>query len=169
MRKHKRKIAYVTGTRADFGIVTPLLKKLAHHPKFELHLYATGMHLMPEFGSSIQVVQSEFPTVQKISTIFEKSDPASMVSFGGGLMTHLSELFSRNRPDIVLVHGDRIEMLMVAVAASYFGIPIVHTQGGDLSQTIDDTIRHTISKLAHLHFPATPHAQQVLLNLGEEK
>src|SRR5205085_2638784 len=104
------------------------LKKIAARPGCKLQLYATGMHLMPQFGSSIEIVRAEFPKVQEIPVVFEASTPEAITRFGGQLLTHLADVFSKQRPDMVHVHGDRIEMLMVVVAASYLRIPIAHTQ-----------------------------------------
>lgn len=168
MGKKIRSIAYVTGTRAEFGIVSPLLQKIKHHPDFSLQLYATGMHLMKEYGSTITLVRQAFPEVTNLPARFSSNTNEGMVAFASQLLKQLSTVFLSNRPDVVLVHGDRIEMLAVAMAASYMGIPLLHTQGGDLTM-VDNAARHAISKLAHTHFPATAEAKSVLLQLGESK
>lgn len=165
----KRVVAYVTGSRAEFGIVSPLLRAFQVDPNYELTLYATGMHLMESHGRTVSLVAEEFPEVKQLSAVYSKNPRTSTVVFIADLLPHIIEAFTQKKPDFVLVHGDRAEMLAVAMVCLYLHIPVVHTQGGDISSTDDNTARHAISKLSQLHFPATKNAADYLRKLGTER
>lgn len=164
----KKKIAYVSGTRADFGIMSAILQAVDASPRLELQLYATGIHLTPGFGSTYQEVKKVFPQTRPIRATFDSDDLSGAASFMGRFMTKLVETFSKDRPDFVLVLGDRPEELCVALACLYLGIPTGHFRGGEVSSTFDETARHAITKLASLHFPATADAAERIKKLGEE-
>lgn len=164
----KRKIAYITGTRADFGLMSPVLKAIETSEKLELRLYATGVHLMKEFGNTITQVKQQFPKVKTIKAAFSSDDRASMAQFMGSYLTQLVKVFQFNRPDFVLTLGDRVEMLCTAMAAVYLGIPTAQIHGGEKTKTVDEMARHAITKLSHLHFPATIESAQRIKKLGEE-
>lgn len=164
----KKKIAYVSGTRADFGLMTPVLKAVKDSKKLELLLYATAMHLMPEFGNTITRVRKEFPEVKEIRAIFEKDEQAGMARFAADFLKKLVAFFAKDKPDFVLILGDRVEMLSVAVASLYLGIPIGHLHGGETTSTVDETARHAITKLASIHFPATEESAKRIEKMGEE-
>lgn len=163
-----RTVAYVTGTRADFGLMAPILRAIAASPRLRLRLYATGMHLMPDFGSTIRDVENAFPDVKRLDAVFETSDRLGMARFKGTFLSALTEAFATDRPDVVLVLGDRVEMLCVASACLYLGIPTAHVHGGDVSSTVDDAARHAITKLAQVHLPATEEAAERIRKMGEE-
>ena len=169
MINQKTHIAYVTGTRADFGLMTPVLLAIAKSKKLRLQVYATGVHLLPEFGKTFQEVKRFFPAVKSIQAVFNQDQTTNMADFIADFLPKLIKEFKRNRPDTVLVLGDRVEMLSVALACSYLRIPVVHLHGGDKTATIDDSARHAITKLAHIHLPATKAAAERLKRLGEEK
>lgn len=160
------KVAYVTGTRAEFGIVSALLQAIDASSDFTLQLYATGMQLMPEYGSTIKVVKKKFPTVQILPAVYKPQEASGTAAFLAQLFPQLVDAFIKNKPEIVFVHGDRAEMLAVATLCLYLHIPVFHTQGGDISATDDNTARHAISKLATIHFPATNQAKKNLLSIG---
>lgn len=161
-----KKIAYITGTRADFGIEVPLLDELEKSSDFKLQLYATGMHLMPEFGSSFDQVKKKFSNVKVIDARFGQD---GMASFAAKFSTELVRAFKKDRPDLALVHGDRIEMLCTTIISLYLGIPIAHVQGGDKTATLDDSARHAITKMSHLHFPAIEESAERIRLMGEEE
>lgn len=163
-----KKIAYITGTRADLGLSTPLLEAIEKSQCLKLILYATGMHLMPRFGETLNLVKEKFPNVGIINVRFDEDSREGMVTFAAKFMEEVVSEFKKNMPDMVLVHGDRVEMLCTALLALYLGIPIVHTQGGDKTTTVDDSARHAITKLAHLHFPATEKSAKRIRLMGEE-
>ena len=164
----KKRIVFVNGTRADFGLMLPILKKINKNPKFKLQVYACGMHLMKDFGYTIELVNKEFPNVKLLKVIFRNDTRKSMSLYIGELIKQLTYEFSLKRPDIVLVVGDRIEMFATAITALYLGITVAHIHGGDKSGTVDDSARHAISKIAHLHFAPSKIAVKRLKKLGEE-
>ena len=164
---NKKKIAYITGTRADFGLMTPILRAVQKSKKFDLKIYMTGAHLMKELGNTSKEVLKEFPNAKIVPAIFPHSD-RGMAEFTGNFITKLTKKLSSDKPDLVLVLGDRVEMLCTAVACTYLGIPIGHIHGGDKSTTVDDSARHAITKLAAIHFPATQEAAQRIRKMGEE-
>ena len=164
----KKKIAYISGTRADFGLMTPILKAIQKSDKLELSLYATGIHLMPKFGQTIREVEKEFPRVKRLSVIFQSDDRLGMAKFSGEFLGKLVNEFNKNRPDFVLTLGDRPEMLAVALACLYLGIPTGQISAGDRSFTVDELARHAITKLSQLHFPATKEAAKRVIKMGEE-
>lgn len=164
----RKKIAYITGTRADFGLMTSLLHAIDNSSKLELSLYATGMHLMPQFGNTIQEVRKEFKNVKRIDAVFQTNSRESTVFFASDLLKQLTQLFIRDLPDFALILGDRVEMITVALACLYFGIPVGHVHGGERTGTVDEIARHAITKLSHLHFVATKDAYRRVIKLGEE-
>lgn len=169
MQNNKKKIVYITGTRADFGLMTPVLQAIKNNKKLSLDLYATGMHLMPQFGNTIDEVKKLFPKTQPIKAIFESDDRRGMASFSANYLKKLVKTLLKNRPDFVLILGDRIEMLCTALACLYLGIPTGQLHGGEKTSTVDELARHAITKLSHLHFPATKLSADRIEKMGEEK
>lgn len=165
----KKKITYISGTRADFGIMSPILQAVDESPKLQLQLYATGVHLTPGFGLTHKEVKKSFPQLKLIKVTFDSDDLSGVARFTGRFLTELTEVLSKNRPDFVLILGDRPEQLCTALACLYLGIPTGHFRGGEVSSTFDESARHAITKLASLHFPATQDAAERLERMGEEK
>lgn len=165
----RKKVAYISGTRADFGLITPVLKAIEKSHKLSLELYVTGMHLMPEFGMTKKLVQKEFPRAKAIPAIFENDSRMSTARFCASLLPKITQAFEKNRPDFVLLLGDRPEMLCVATACLYLGIPTGHFHGGEISATVDGITRHALTKLSSLHFPATKKSAAFIEKMGEEK
>lgn len=165
----KRKIVYISGTRADFGLMSPILHSIRNSNKLELQLYVTGIHLMPKFGNTYLFVKKEFPSTKIIKAIFKTDDRFSMVDFSGSYICLLNKAFKKNRPDLVLILGDRIEMLCTAMVCSYLGIPIAHIHGGEKTFTVDEVARHAITKMSSLHFPATYESAERIEKMGEER
>ena len=165
----KLKIVYLTGTRADFGLMTPVLKAINSDPYFNLKILVTGMHLMPKFGSSIKEVKKIFPNLAILPAVFESDKQKSVANFCAKLLPLITKKLIYLKPDLVLILGDRPEMLVFAMAAFYLQIPIAHIHGGDKTQTLDDCARHAITKLSSLHFVATKEAQKKIINFGEKK
>ena len=127
-----RKVLYVTGTRADYGLMHETLKLLNEKGSIQLDVVATGMHLMHEFGYSIDEIKRDNFNLHIVDQTFKKDDERSMSEFIGNLITDLTNLFSQINPDIVLLLGDRGEMLAGAIVASYLQIPIAHIHGGEV-------------------------------------
>jgi GDP/UDP-N,N'-diacetylbacillosamine 2-epimerase (hydrolysing) len=163
-----RRIFYVTGTRADFGLMASTLQCIADHPELELQIAVTGMHLSATFGSTVREIEATgLPIVARIPTNVEARTALSMAEGIGEAVVGLSRALVQARPDLVLLIGDRGEMLAGAIAALHLGIPIVHLHGGERSGTIDEPVRHAITKLSHLHFVATEQARERVIRMGE--
>lgn len=166
----KRRIFYVTGTRADFGLMRRTLQGIQAHPALELGVCVTGMHLSPLFGNTVNEIKSQgFPIVAEIPVAMESGEALEMTL---GLATELAgfaKVFAAEKPDAVLLLGDRGEMLMAALAAIHFNIPVAHIHGGERSGSVDEPVRHAISKLAHYHFTATENSRQRLMKMGEDE
>ena len=171
-RNMKRKIAVVTGTRAEYGYLKTLMKKIEEHTELELLLYVTGMHLLKEYGNTIQEIEKDGFRITKTIDMDVKVDNTTFdmaVSMGKGIIG-LANVFKEDNPDIVVVFGDRIEPFAAAIAATSMNIPLAHIGGGEVGLgDIDDSLRHAITKLAHLHFTSTNQSKERVLKLGEEK
>jgi UDP-N-acetylglucosamine 2-epimerase (non-hydrolysing)/GDP/UDP-N,N'-diacetylbacillosamine 2-epimerase (hydrolysing) len=167
----ERKIAIVTGARAEYGYLKPLMKKVQEHTELELLLYVTGMHLLKEYGNTIQEIENDGFKIAKTIDMDVKVDNTNFdmtVSIGMGVMG-FANAFKEDNPDIVVVFGDRIEPFTAAIAAISMNIPVAHIEGGDVGLgDIDDNLRHAITKLAHLHFTSSTLSKERVLKLGEE-
>src|SRR3989344_2556322 len=168
MKNKKRKIAYISGTRADFGLMTSVLANINKSNKLKLCLYATGMHLMPEFGKTIDEIKKFFPEVVPIQAVFKTDDKFGAANFTGEFLVELIKILSKDKPNLVLTLGDRSEMLCAAIAALYLSIPTAHIHGGERTLTVDEINRHAITKLSHIHFPATKESANRIIKMGEE-
>ena len=165
----KRKICYITGTRADFGLMESTLTEINSHSSLELSLVVTGTHFSSRYGRTVtDIEQSGLGIAETIELNYDE-DPsgASMAKKIGYILHALVDVLERTKPDIVLVLGDRGEMLAAALAAIHLNIPIAHIHGGERSGTVDEPVRHAISKLAHLHFVATRSSSDRLVRMGE--
>jgi len=163
-----KKILCFTGTRADFGLMNGVLKKLHHAPDFEVEMLATGMHLMPEFGLTLKEVQAEEYPCHVLEAVFEKDQKASMAAFLGEVVTKGTALVESIQPDYLLLPGDRAEMLAGAIIGAYGFLPTIHVGGGDVTSTIDNAVRYAITRLAHIHFAPSEASRQRLIEAGEE-
>jgi GDP/UDP-N,N'-diacetylbacillosamine 2-epimerase (hydrolysing) len=165
-----RRVLYVTGSRADFGLMLSTLRMAADHPSLDLGVCVTGMHLSDLFGSTeTEVESSGLAIVAKLKVDVERGDGASMARGIAQALAGMVDVFVAHRPDIVLLLGDRGEMLAGAIAALHLNILIAHIHGGERSGTVDEPVRHAISKLAHFHFVATQDARERLLRMGERE
>ena len=151
-----RKIAVVTGTRAEYGYLKPLMKAIQSDSKLELVTLITGMHLLSDFGNTYQIVENDFSKTVKIPMTLDGDDLKGMADYLSSGIRNFADYLSENKPDIIVVLGDRSESLAAALAAMYLNIPIAHINGGDVSGgNIDESIRHAITKIAHIHFVHT--------------
>lgn len=164
-----KKIAYISGTRADFGLMTSVLKAIEESDKLQLQVYATGMHLMSDFGNTIDHVKKQFPNTKIIPAIFTSDDQLGMARFTGDYLKEAVKALSQDRPDFVLILGDRVEMLCTAMTTLYLGIPSAQIHGGERTLTVDEIVRHAITKLVSLHFVATLESAERAKKLGEEE
>lgn len=164
-----RRICYLTGTRADFGLMSSTLHAIAQDPRLDLRLLVTGMHLSPRYGHTVNEIESEgFVIAARLPVELEDSSAAGMAMNLGRMLQGIVPALQAIEPDILLLLGDRGEMLAGAIAAIHLGIPIAHLHGGERSGTVDEPVRHAISKLAHLHFVATQEARDRLVRMGEQ-
>lgn len=168
MTTRRKSITYITGSRADFGLMAPVLRAVRESASLSLRVYATGMHLMSEFGNTVREVEAAFPDAERIDAVIPSEEREGQAIFAGTLLPKVVAALTKNRPDFVLLLGDRLEMLVVALACRYLGIPTGHLHGGERSATVDDSARHAISRLASLHFPATAAAARRLRKMGED-
>ncbi|QCT99148.1 UDP-N-acetylglucosamine 2-epimerase (hydrolyzing) [Campylobacter hyointestinalis subsp. hyointestinalis] len=165
----KRKICVVTGTRAEYGLLYWLMKEMKSDADLELQVIATGMHLSPEFGLTYKEIKKDFKIDKKIEMLVS-SDSAVGVSKSMGLaMIGFAEAYNELKPDVILILGDRYEIFCAASSAMIARIPIVHLHGGEATEgLIDEAIRHSITKMSHLHFVATDEYARRVIQLGEE-
>ena len=166
----KRKIAVITGTRADYGILYYILKEIEKHEALNLKLIVCGMHLCPEYGMTInEIEQDGFEIADKFETILASDTGVAMANSIGLSIISMSQCFDRIKPDLLLILGDRGEMLAAATTAIYMNIPVAHIHGGEVTGTVDESVRHAITKLSHIHFPANEDSKQRILKLGEKE
>lgn len=165
-----KKIAVFTGTRAEYGLLYWVLKELECSSECDLQLYVGGMHLSPEFGYTIdKIVTDGFSVTEKVEFLLS-SDSAVGISKSMGLaLISASEILERNKPDLIVLLGDRFESLALAQAAMLACIPIAHIHGGETTEgLIDEAIRHSITKMSHIHFTATEGYRKRVIQLGEQ-
>jgi len=165
-----RSVGVVTTSRADYSAYRPLLKSFQADPEISPKLYVSGMHLSPEFGLTVGAIENDgIAITERIEVLISSDTPEAIAkSIGLGLIG-FGQAFSKYRPDILVVLGDRYEMLAAALAALPFKIPVAHLGGGELTRgAIDDALRHSITKLSHLHFTSTEAYARRVVQLGED-
>jgi UDP-hydrolysing UDP-N-acetyl-D-glucosamine 2-epimerase len=165
-----RTIGVVSVARSDYGIYLPILKKIQADPELDLHILAGGMHLSPEFGMTVEAFATDGFTVGECIEMLLSSDSPEGIAKSMGLgLIGFSQAYARRKPDILLVLGDRFEMHSAALAALPFKIPIAHIHGGEVTRgAMDDALRHSLTKLSHLHFVATDEYARRVVQLGED-
>ena len=165
----KRKICVVTGTRAEYGLLYWLMKEIEADKDLELQLIVTGMHLSPDFGLTYKEIEKEFKIDKKIE-ILSKSDTSIGICNSIGLaVIGFGKAFEELKPDILVVLGDRYEIMATSISAMISNVPIAHLHGGEATEgLIDESIRHSITKMSHLHFTATDEYKNRVIQLGEE-
>ncbi len=161
----KKRILFLTGTRADFGKLKSLIAITQNSPEFEVHIFATGMHMHAKYGKTVnEIFKSGF---KNIFMYINHDEIEHMDRTLAKTIEGLSHYVAETRPDLIVVHGDRVEALAGAIVGSLNNILVAHIEGGEISGTIDELIRHSVSKLAHLHFVANDEARRRLLQMGE--
>lgn len=163
-----RHICYVTGTRADFGLMNSTLKQINNEQGLRLSVAITGMHLQASFGDTKEEIIDEGFEYYIVPSGQEDGSREAMSIAVGEQVKKLTQLFSNIKPQAVLLLGDRGEMLAAAISSLYLNIPVIHIHGGELSGTVDESIRHAISKLSHYHFTSTYQAKERLIKMGEK-
>jgi UDP-hydrolysing UDP-N-acetyl-D-glucosamine 2-epimerase len=164
-----RRICVVTGTRAEYGLLTEILRAIGADPAFDLQLVVTGMHLSPEFGLTVKAIEADgFTIADRVDMLVTgDSGVATAKSMGLGI-SGFADSFARLKPDVLLVLGDRFEILAAAQAALVMQLPIAHIAGGDSTEgAFDEAIRHSITKMSALHFVTNPEAAARVRQLGE--
>lgn len=162
----KKKILFLTGTRADYGKLKPLMSAIEDNEKFECHIFVTGMHTLKEFGDTkSEIFKDRFTNIHVyMNQIIEEPMDLVLANTINGFSRYIREL----KPDMIVIHGDRVEALAGAISGAINNILVAHIEGGELSGTIDESIRHSISKLAHIHFVSNIDAKNRLIQLGED-
>ena len=160
-----KRIAFLTGTRADFGKLRPLMDKVENSEKFDCYIFVTGMHTLSKYGDTYEEVQKRgykniFIFMNQTHTTDQDTILANTITGFGNFVKEIS-------PDMIVIHGDRVETLAGAIVGSFNNILVSHIEGGEISGTIDELTRHAVTKLSHIHFVANDEAKQRLLQLGE--
>jgi UDP-N-acetylglucosamine 2-epimerase (hydrolysing) len=160
-----KKILFLTGTRADFGKIKPLISILEKQQGFEVFVFVTGMHLQEEYGYTvIEIERCNFKNVHTFENYTHESTmDLTLAKTIGGLSAYIKTI----QPDMIVVHGDRVETLAGAIVGSLNNILVTHIEGGEVSGTVDELIRHSVSKLSHIHFVSNADAAKRLLQMGE--
>lgn len=167
MNKLKKRIVFITGTRADYGKIKTLIKGLNDNPLFEIYVFVCGMHLLDQFGSTYkEVIKDNYRNTYVAYGLLPTYNTSNNL---GNTIIHLSGYIENVRPEMIVVHGDRIEALAGAIVGALHNIYVAHIEGGEISGTIDESIRHAISKFSHLHFVCNKEAKKRLIQLGEDK
>ncbi len=161
-----KKVAFLTGTRADYGKLKPLIKNLRESSKFEVFVIATGMHLLEEYGLTINHIISD--NLAKVIRLNNQTINENMEIVLANTIKGLSKIFKKNPIDLLVVHGDRVEALAGAATSSLMNIRVAHIEGGELSGTVDNILRHAVSKFSHLHFVSNENAKRELERIGEK-
>lgn len=162
-----KKILFMTGTRADYGKIKSLIQSVEKSKEFEAYIYVSGMHLLQEYGSTYREVLKD--GYKNVYVAYGLVHTRNMSYDLGNVICNLTGYVINLKPDMIIVHGDRIDALAGAVVGALNNIIVAHIEGGELSGTIDESIRHAISKLAHLHLVCNEEAKNRLIQLGEEK
>jgi len=165
-----RKVCVVTGSRSEYGLLFWLLKALKSDPAFKLQIIATAMHLSPEFGLTYKkILEDDFIIDEKVEMLLSSDTSVGITKSMGLGVIGFADAYARLSPDLIVLLGDRFETLAAAQAALIAKIPIAHIHGGELSLgAYDDAIRHSITKMSHLHFVATQEYRRRVIQLGED-
>jgi UDP-N-acetylglucosamine 2-epimerase (hydrolysing) len=165
----RKKILFLTGTRADFGKIKPLIEEVERAADFEAHIFATGMQMLARYGSTVNEIHRAgfkhiFPFINQDGSINSQMDLVLANTIQG-----LGHYIREFKPDLIVVHGDRIEALAGAIVGALDNILVAHIEGGEVSGTVDELIRHAVTKLSHLHFVSNAEARRRLIQMGESQ
>jgi UDP-hydrolysing UDP-N-acetyl-D-glucosamine 2-epimerase len=163
-----KKICIVIGSRANYSSIKAAMRAIAAHPGLELQIVAAASALLDRYGAVVDLIEQDgFAIAARVHMLIEGETPATMAKSTGLGLLELPTVFDMLKPDCVLTVGDRFETMATTLAAAYMNIPVAHTMGGEVSGTIDESIRHAVTKFAHIHFPASPGARERIIRLGE--
>ena len=164
-----RKIAVVTGTRSEYGLLYWIIKGIHDDPELELQLIVTGMHLSPEFGLTVKEIERDgFPVAERVEMLLSSDTEEAIATSMGLGMIGFAKAYERLKPDILLVLGDRFEIFAAVGASVPFRIPVAHIHGGEATEgAFDEQMRHAITKMSHIHFPAADDYRKRIIQMGE--
>jgi UDP-hydrolysing UDP-N-acetyl-D-glucosamine 2-epimerase len=163
-----RKICVYIGSRANYSSIKSAMVAINNHPKLELQIIAGASAVLDRYGAVVDLIEKDgFKISAKMHTLIEGETPATMAKSTGLGLLELPSLFERLNPDIVFTVGDRFETMSTTLASAYMNIPVAHSMGGEVSGTIDESIRHAVTKFAHIHLPASKDAYNRIVKLGE--
>lgn len=162
-----RKILFITGTRADYGKIKSLMKTVEEDSDFEMYIFVSGMHLVDKLGGTYREVLKD--NYKNVYVDFSQANTGIMSFDLGNVISNLTNYVRKIKPDMIVIHGDRIDALAGAVVGALNNIVVAHIEGGELSGTIDESIRHANSKLSHIHMVSNEEAKERLIQLGEEE
>jgi UDP-hydrolysing UDP-N-acetyl-D-glucosamine 2-epimerase len=163
-----KRVCVIIGSRANYSSIKSAMRAIRAHPELELQLVVGASALLDRYGAAVSLIEQDGFTVDvKLHMLVEGETPATMAKSTGMGLIELPTVFERLKPDFVLTVGDRFETMATTLAAAYMNIPIAHTMGGEVTGTIDESIRHAVTKFAHVHFPASKDAADRIVKLGE--
>ena len=164
----KKRICIVTANRAEYSRVKTVLEAISKNQKLEYILIVIGSHLLRKYGNTYREIERDGFTIhERIYNTIEGENPVTMAKSAGFAIIELATLLDSYKPDFVVVLTDRYETLSAAVTAAFLNIPVAHIQGGEVTGTIDESIRHAVTKFAHVHFAASEASRQRIIKLGE--
>jgi len=164
-----RKICVVIGSRANYSSIKSAMSAIRDHKDLTLQVVCTASSVLERYGNVSSLIEEDgFDIEERLFVLIEGESPLTMARSTGIALTELASVFSRIEPDVVVTVGDRFETMATTLAAAYMNIPIAHTMGGEVSGTIDESIRHAVTKFAHIHFPASRDAENRIIKLGED-
>lgn len=165
-----KKICTVVGSRANYSSIKSAMRAIQAHPELELQVVCAASAILDRYGSVVNLIEEDgFEVNERLHMLIEGETPATMAKSTGVGLIELPSVFERLQPDVVITVGDRFETMATTLAAAYMNIPVAHTMGGEVSGTIDESIRHAVTKFAHIHFPASRDAEERIHKLGERK
>lgn len=165
----QRKVCVVIASRANYARIKSVLEAIRSHPELELQIVVGASALLYRFGKVIDLIRKDGFNVQAtVYFILEGENPTTMAKSTGIAISELATIFENLRPDVVLTVADRFETMATALAACYMNLPLAHTQGGEITGSIDESVRHAITKFAHVHFPATQKSADRIIRMGEQ-
>ena len=165
-----KKICTIIGSRANYSSIKSAMQAINSHPDLELQVVCAASAILDRYGAVVNLIEEDgFDIAERLHMLIEGETPATMAKSTGVGLIELPSVFERLQPDIVITIGDRFETMATTLAAAYMNIPVAHTMGGEVTGTIDESIRHAVTKFAHIHFPASRDAEERIHKLGERK
>ena len=167
--KARRKVCVAVHSRANYGRIKSVMQAIRDNPNLELQLIVGASGVLQRFGAVVNVLRDDgFEPNATVYTILEGETPTTMAKSTGMAIMELATQFENLKPHVVITVADRFETIATAIAASYMNIPVAHTQGGEVTGSIDESVRHAVTKLSHIHFPATERAREFIIRMGED-